>query len=161
MDERRRYVVLTEGFITDRHAKTAFGVMRYGRDEVVAVVDSSTAGKLASEFHPHLRCKAPSVASVADALKFKPTSLLVGVANAGGFLPPAFRHHVLAAIDAGLEIVSGLHEFLNEDDEFCAHARASGAKLWDVRRPPDHIPLFSGAVYRAPHVVALAVGSDC
>ena len=32
MDERRRYVVLTEGFITDRHAKTAFGVMRYGRD---------------------------------------------------------------------------------------------------------------------------------
>jgi uncharacterized NAD-dependent epimerase/dehydratase family protein len=161
MDERRRYVVLTEGFITDRHAKTAFGVMRYGRDEVVAVIDSSAVGKRISDFHPHLRCKAPIVASVADALTFKPTSLLVGVANAGGFLPPAFRPHVLAAIDAGLEIVSGLHEFLNEDDEFRSHARESGAKLWDVRRPPDHIPLFSGAAYRVPHVVALAVGSDC
>src|ERR1700687_3959693 len=161
MDERRRYVVLTEGFIADRHAKTAFGVMRYGRDEVVAVIDSSATGKRVSDFHQHLRCEAPIVAGVAAALSFAPTSLLVGVANAGGSLPPAFRSHVIAAIDAGLEIVSGLHEFLNEDDEFCAHARMSGAKLWDVRRPPDQIPLFSGAVYRVPHVVALAVGSDC
>jgi uncharacterized NAD-dependent epimerase/dehydratase family protein len=161
MDERRRYVVLTEGFITDRHAKTAFGVMRYGRDEVVAVIDSSAAGKRVSDFHPHLRCEAPIVASIADALRFKPTSLLVGVANAGGFLPPAFRPYVLAAIDAGLEVVSGLHEFLNEDEEFCTRARLSGATLWDVRRPPERIPLFSGAAYRVPHVVALAVGSDC
>ena len=161
MDERRRYVVLTEGFITDRHAKTAFGVMRYGRDEVVAVVDSSAAGKRVSDIHPHLRCEAPIVASVADALEFDPTALLVGVANAGGFLPAAFRPRVLAAIDAGLEIVSGLHEFLSEDDEFCARARATGARLWDVRRPPDRIPLFSGAAYRVPQVVALAVGSDC
>jgi D-glutamate N-acetyltransferase len=161
MDERRRYVVLTEGFINDRHAKTAFGVMRYGLDEVVAVVDSSAAGMRVSDIHPHLRCEAPIVASVADALGFNPTSLLVGVANAGGFLPAAFRPRVLAAIDAGLEIVSGLHEFLTEDDEFCAHARVSGAKLWDVRRPPDSIPLFSGAAYRVPQVVALAVGSDC
>jgi len=161
MDERRRYVVLTEGFIADRHAKTAFGVMRYGRDEVVAIVDSSAAGKVVSDFHPHLRCQAPIVANVADALRFGPTSLLVGVANAGGFLPPAFRPRVLEAIDAGLEIVSGLHEFLTEDDEFCARARASGAKLWDVRRPPDGIPLFSGTAYRVPQVVVLAVGSDC
>src|SRR6202023_196084 len=161
MDERRRYIVLTEGFIADRHAKTAFGVMRYGRDAVVAVVDSTAAGKLVSDLHPHLRCRAPIVASIADALTYKPTSLLVGVANAGGFLPPEFRPLVLAAIDAGLEIVSGLHEFLTDDDEFCAHARASGTKLWDVRRPPEHIPLFSGAAYRVPQVVALAVGSDC
>lgn len=161
MDERRRYVVLTEGFITDRHAKTAFGVMRYGRDAVVAVVDSTAAGKRVSDIHPHLRCDAPIVATIADALAFAPTSLLVGVANAGGFLPPAFRARVLDAIDAGLEIVSGLHEFLNDDVEFCARARASGAKLWDVRRPPDGIPLFSGAAYRVPQVVALAVGSDC
>lgn len=161
MDERRRYVVLTEGFITDRHAKTAFGVMRYGRDAVVAVVDSTAVGKRVSDLHPHLRCDAPIVATVAEALEFQPTSLLVGVANAGGFLPPAFRPRVLDAIDAGLEIVSGLHEFLNEDDEFCARARSGGAKLWDVRRPPDSIPLFSGAAYRVPQVVALAVGSDC
>jgi uncharacterized NAD-dependent epimerase/dehydratase family protein len=161
MDERRRYVVLTEGFITDRHAKTAFGVMRYGSDEVVAVVDSSAAGKTVSDLHPHLRCRAPIVATVAEALRFGPTSLLVGVANAGGFLPPAFRPRILEAIDAGLEIVSGLHEFLTEDAEFCAHAGASGAKLWDVRRPPDGIPLFSGAAYRVPQVVVLAVGSDC
>jgi uncharacterized NAD-dependent epimerase/dehydratase family protein len=161
MHERRRYAVLTEGFIADRHAKTAFGVMRYGRDPVVAVVDSSAAGKRVTDLHPHVRCDAPIVASIDEALAFEPTSLLVGVANAGGFLPAEFRPRVLAAIDAGLEIVSGLHEFLAEDEEFAARARASGAKLWDVRQPPSPIPIFSGAAYRVPQTVVLAVGSDC
>ncbi len=161
MPTRRRYAVLTEGFIADRHAKTAFGVMRYGRDAVVAVVDSSAAGRRVSDLQPHVRCDAPIVASVADALGYEPTSLLVGVANAGGFLPPAFRARVLDAIDAGLEIVSGLHEFLEDDREFAARARVSGATFWDVRKPPDRIPIFSGAAYRVPQVVALAVGSDC
>lgn len=161
MPTRRRYAVLTEGFIADRHAKTAFGVMRYGRDEVVAVVDSSAAGRRVSDLHPHVRCDAPIVASVAEAIEFQPTSLLIGVANAGGFLPPAFRAHVLDAIDARLEIVSGLHEFLAEDPEFAARARDARVPFWDVRKPPERIPIFSGAAYRVPQAVVLAVGSDC
>jgi uncharacterized NAD-dependent epimerase/dehydratase family protein len=161
MPTHRRYAVLTEGFIADRHAKTAFGVMRYGRDKVVAVIDSTAAGSHVDDLHPHVRCSAPIVSSVADALSFQPTSLLIGVANAGGFLPPAFRARVLDAIDARLEIVSGLHEFLADDPEFSGRAKLSGAQFWDVRRPPEPIPIFSGAAYRVPQVVVLAVGSDC
>ena len=157
----RRYAILTEGYLTDRHAKTAHGVMQYGRDDVVVIIDSTFAGRDAIEVMPHLGRSAPIVATMREALLRKPTSLLLGVATAGGVVPPAFRTLVLQAIDAGLEIVSGLHEFLNEDAELVARARKSGARLWDVRKPPDDIPLFSGAAYRAPQTIVLAVGSDC
>lgn len=158
---RRRYAVLTEGYLTDRHAKTAHGVMQYGRDDVVAVIDSTCAGKNAMDVVPHLGRSSPIVSTTREALALGPTSLLLGVATAGGVVPPAFRVQILDAIDAGVEIVSGLHEFLNDDTEFVARASASGAKLWDVREVPDGIPLFSGEAYRVPQTVVLAVGSDC
>jgi len=158
---QRRYAILTGGFLNDRHAKTAHGVMQYGRDETVAVVDAPFAGRRMSAVLPQLGCDAPIVADVSAALCFSPTALLVGVAPQGGALPAEFRAHLLAAIDAGLEIVSGLHQLLNDDAEFVARAAASGSRLWDVRVPPPDIPLFSGAARSAPHVVALAVGTDC
>src|SRR5271165_5486943 len=157
----RRYAILTEGQLVDRRAKTAHGVIQYGRDEIAAVIDSRYAGRDVADVLPRLHRSAPIVASLRESLAYRPTSLLLGVANQGGFIPDDFRPHILAAIDAGLEIVSGLHQLLRDDAEFVARARRSGSNLWDVRVPPDDIPLFSGAAYRAAQVVALAVGSDC
>jgi uncharacterized NAD-dependent epimerase/dehydratase family protein len=164
MPERkhRRYLALTDGYLADaHHAKTAYGVIRYAADEVVAVIDQAFAGRRLLEVVPDLGRDAPIVASVGEALGLQPTSLLVGVALSGGELPERFRAHILAAIDAGLEIANGLHEFLADDPVFAARARASGAALWDVRKLPKEIPFFSGAAYRVPQVVVLAVGSDC
>lgn len=159
---RRRYLALTIGYLTDaHHAKTAHGVIRYSQDEVVAVLDPAYAGRMLRDVVPGLGRDAPIVASVAESLPFAPTSLLVGVAVSGGALPTRFRAHILAAIDAKLEVVNGLHQFVTEDPEFAAHARTSGARLWDVRKPPDSIRLFSGAAYAVPQAVVLAVGSDC
>jgi uncharacterized NAD-dependent epimerase/dehydratase family protein len=158
---RRRYAIITDGFLTDRRAKTAHGVMQYGRDDVVAVIDSAHAGKTMREVMPRLGSDAPIVASMRDALALRPTSLLLGVANLGGFIPPVFREHILVAIDAGLEIVSGLHQLLRDDAEFVERAKRSGARLWDVRVPPPDIALYSGAAARVPQVVVLAVGTDC
>ena len=157
----RRYAILTEGHLLDRRAKTAHGVIQYGRDEIAAVIDSAFAGQDVRVVLPRLGRSGPIVASLRDALAYEPTSLLLGVANQGGFIPEGFRPQILDAIDAGLEIVSGLHQLLRDDSEFVARAQASGSTLWDVRVPPAGIPLFSGAAYRAPHVIALAVGSDC
>ena len=50
--DRRRLVILTEGQFGDHHAKTAYGVIRYGRDDVVAVLDSTQAGRNVDEFLP-------------------------------------------------------------------------------------------------------------
>lgn len=156
---RRRYLILApERFAID--AKTAHGVIAYGTDEVVAIVDPACAGKRVREVLPHLRSDAPIVATVAEGLRHEPTALLIGTAPRGGALPPQWRRDVRDAIDARLEIVNGLHDMLDDDLEFHAAAMRSGSAIWDVRRPPE-VPLFSGAVYRVEAPILLTVGNDC
>ena len=95
---RRRYTILAEGHFSDRHAKTAHGLIRYGRDEVAAVIDSTLAGRSVREVMPELGRDAPIVGSLEEALELSPTSILVGLAPAGGQLPawcsPVRRHVV-------------------------------------------------------------------
>ena len=155
----RRYVILAPGAFANRSAKTAHGVIAYAADPTVAVVDPSFAGMRVREVVPYLDSDAPIVASVEDALMFGPTSLLVGLAPAGGALPPQWRRSILDAITSGLEIVSGLHQFLGDDLEFARAATLGGVRIWDVRRPP--VPrLFDGSAYDVPSRVVLTVGTD-
>jgi uncharacterized NAD-dependent epimerase/dehydratase family protein len=155
----RRYAILApDCFASD--AKTAHGVIAYGSDDVVAVIDRACAGRRVRDVIPYLASDAPIVASLAEALAFSPTSLLIGTAPKGGGLPPDWRAAVLDAVANKLEIVSGLHELLNDDREFHVAARAAGTTIWDVREPPD-VPLFSGEAYRIRAPVVLTVGNDC
>jgi uncharacterized NAD-dependent epimerase/dehydratase family protein len=159
--ERRAWVVLTDGYLTSRHAKTAHGVIRYGRDRVAAVLDRDHAGARLKDVMPELGRDAPVVASMEDALEHQPTSLLLGVATPGGWIPDHWRAQVVDAINAGLEIANGLHRFLREDAELVRLARTHRARLWDVRDPPRDIPLFSGKSLSVPKRIVLTVGSDC
>jgi uncharacterized NAD-dependent epimerase/dehydratase family protein len=153
---RRRYAVLADGWFANRHAKTAHGLIRYGRDEVVCVIDSTLAGRTVSEVMSNLsepaRGEVPRVAGIREALELSPTSILVGLAPPGGRLPEAWMRALREAAENGLEIVSGLHQRLAP--EF------PGARVWDVREPPEDIPLFSGEGFGVEPVVALAVGTS-
>ena len=144
----------------DRRAKTAHGVIAYGRDVTVAIIDPDHAGQRVSAVVPYLRSDAPIVANLAAALALGPSALLVGVAPPGGALPPAWRGAIVGALHAGLEVVSGLHQLLGEDAEFVAAASRGGARIWDVRVPPA-ARLFSAAAYAVAARVVLTVGSDC
>ncbi|MGH2443999.1 MAG: DUF1611 domain-containing protein, partial [Chloroflexota bacterium] len=79
----------------------------------------------------------------------------------GGGLPAGWRPSIRRAIDAGLDVVSGLHFMLGEDPEFAGAARRSGAQLFDVRRPPDSLPVASMIERRPDARVIIFVGSDC
>ena len=151
---RRRYAILAEGRLHE--AKTAHGVLRYGKDEVVAVLDSTLAGKTVAGALPNLLPDpgrdAPIVATLDEALAHGPTSVLVGVAPAGGRLPGEWMETLREASEAGLEIVGGLHQRLGP--EF------PGAKVWDVREPPSRVPIFSGEGFAVGPKVALTVGTD-
>lgn len=159
VDVTRRYAILALDRFAD-DAKTAHGVIRYGTDEVVAVIDPSSAGRRIREVLPYLESDAPIVSTVGEALEFGPTALLIGTAPKGGGLPPQWRGAVAEAIAAHLEIVSGLHEMLDQDREFHVASRAAGTTIWDVREPPD-VPLFSGDVYGVKAPVLLTVGNEC
>jgi uncharacterized NAD-dependent epimerase/dehydratase family protein len=156
---KRRYAILAPGHFAN-DAKTANGVIQYGKDETVAVIDPDCAGRTVRDVIPHLRSDAPIVASLNEALAYKPNALLIGTAPKGGALPKAWRDEVLLALDRGLEVVSGLHDMLGEDVEFYTMARRRAAKIWDVRKPPES-PIFSGAVYDVKVPTILMVGNDC
>lgn len=153
----RRYVVLAEGWFVNRHAKTAHGLLRYGRGgpgEVVAVLDSTLAGHRASDVVPGIpeERDAPVVATLDEALAHSPTSMLVGLAPAGGRLPEAWMEVLREAAAGGLEIVSGLHQRLAP--------QFPGAEVWDVRDAPEDLPLFSGEGFGVGPKVALTVGTS-
>lgn len=156
----RRYAILAPGRFASRSAKTAHGVIAYAHDRTVAVIDPTRAGERVCDAVPYLRSDAPIVRALGEALRYDPTALLIGVAPAGGALPSSWRASILQALDAGLEVVSGLHEVLADDAEFAATARRGGGSIWDVRVPPAP-RLFNGQANASAACVALFVGSDC
>ena len=156
----RRYVVLAEASF-DEDAKTATGVMRYADSPTVAVIDSTRAGTVAGDHVPGLVTDVPVVADLEAAMQYAPTTLLVGVAPAGGKLPPAFRHSILQAIERGLDVESGLHEFLADDAEIAAAAARAGVELRDLRSVPADLDVPTGANLAVATHTVLTVGSDC
>ena len=148
----RRYAILAEGWFAKQSAKTAHGLIRYGRDKVACVIDSTLTGKRVSDVLPDLGRDAPIVGTLDEALELSSTSILVGLAPPGGRLPAEWMETLKAAADAGIEIVSGLHQRLTT--EF------PGKPVWDVREPPEDIPLFSGEGFGVGPKVALTVGTD-
>ena len=157
----RSWLVLTDGYLSERNAKTAHGVIHFAPDRIAAVVDPEHAGRDLIEVLPELGRRAPVVASVAQGLKYDPTSLLLGVATPGGWMPDHWRAWIAESIVAGLEIANGLHTLLSDDTELVALAKKHGVRLWDVRVPPDGIPLFSGKSLDVSQRTVLTVGSDC
>jgi uncharacterized NAD-dependent epimerase/dehydratase family protein len=149
-----RYLVLAEGFSADPHyGRTARGVIRYRRDDVVAVLDSTRAGELEEGL--------PIVASVNDALCFKPTTALVGVATQGGRFPPEWIGILKSCIANGLDVENGLHVFLADDPELADLAARHRVELRDLRRPPADLSTATGANLEVPGMIVLTVGSDC
>jgi uncharacterized NAD-dependent epimerase/dehydratase family protein len=157
----RSWLVLTDGYLLDRHAKTAHGVIRYSEDPIVAVLDRQNAGRSLGEAMPGLRRDAPLVASAREGIDLGATSMLLGVATPGGWIPDHWREWIVESIQAGLEIANGLHTFLRDDPELVRLATKHGAHLWDVREPPSDIPLSSGKALEAAQRIVHTVGSDC
>jgi uncharacterized NAD-dependent epimerase/dehydratase family protein len=161
----RRLVILAEGHFGFHSAKTALGVIRYGPDPVVAVLDSTNAGRTAGDALGVAgpRWGVPIVSTLEEALALspRPTTLLIGIAPTGGRLPASWRPTILAAIAAGLEIHSGLHAFLGDDPEFAAEAAVWGVTIVDYRRPPERMETAVGRPHRPGSRVILTVATDC
>lgn len=161
---RQRLAILAEGSLDPHDGKTAFGVLRYSDRPVVAVIDSTRApGRLGDVRPIPGRDDVPIVASVDEALALPdpPDALLIGIAPTGGRLPDSWRRALLRAIEARLDVISGLHTFLADDPELSAAAEAAGVTLHDVRRPTGPKRTAVGRPHLPGRKVMLAVGTDC
>jgi len=158
----RRIAILAEGAFEWHYGKTATGVIRYGKDTVVAVIDSTKAGQDVSQaLGASIGRGIPVVRDINEALNYQPDTLLIGIAPMGGALPAAWRWQLLTAIKAGLNIISGLHFFISEDEELRTAAEKRGVTIWDVRRPPAQNRVAQFIPHRPGSHTILVVGSDC
>ena len=149
-----RYLLLAEGFSGDPHyGKTMRGVLRYRRDDVAAILDSTRAGETEEGFLV--------VGSVEDSLALGPTTALVGVATQGGRFPPEWLAILRACVEHGLDVENGLHVFLADDPELAALAAERGVELRDLRRPPAELSTATGENLSVDATIVLTVGSDC
>ncbi|MBY0404567.1 MAG: DUF1611 domain-containing protein [Cyanobacteria bacterium] len=177
--ENTPLVILSEGCFGEHSSKTATGVIRYGHWPIVAVLDSTQAGKTVRTI-TGIPCNAPIVSQLSEAFQLepKPKALLIGTAPQGGGLPLAWRSILMEAIRNGLHLISGLHDFLKDDPELLALANTHHVMIWDVRdpeqclrtqqgqlvpmnlvakHPPREIPFEKTT---APKVITM-VGTDC
>ncbi|MAG20990.1 MAG: DUF1611 domain-containing protein [Candidatus Marinimicrobia bacterium] len=155
-----KYAILVEGEFNYLYAKTANAILRYCPEEVVCIIDSTNVGKTSKDVIGY-GGDLPIVASVDDALAYEPRKLLIGIANPGGILPDSWRQSIVTAIESELEVICGLHFFLNDDPEFSRLAKKHGVKLTDLRRPPSPLPFSKGTWQTRKTPVLLTVGTDC
>jgi D-glutamate N-acetyltransferase len=149
-----RYLLLAEGFSDDPlYGKTMRGVLRYRRDEVVAILDSTRAGETEDGV--------PIVADVEEAMPFGPTTALVGVVTQGGYFPPAWMELLRDCVEHGLDLENGLHVFMADDAELRSLAEERGVELRDLRRPPAELSTATGENLAVDATIVLTVGSDC
>ena len=128
---KRRLVILTEGRFDVFGAKTAVSVIRYCREEVVAILDRFNAGKEADSIIG-VGKGIPIVAGIEETFRLKPTALLIGIAPPGGMLPAEWRVHITNAIKNKLSVISGLHCHVSEDIEFSRLAQEFGVSYEEI-----------------------------
>jgi uncharacterized NAD-dependent epimerase/dehydratase family protein len=86
-------------------------------------------------------------------------TLVIGVANRGGIISPAWKKVLVAALEEGFDLASGLHNLLQDEPDLVAVAEACGRQLHDVRVPSVQYPIANGVKRTGKRV--LAVGTDC
>ena len=146
---RKPYLLYLGGAKEKTFAKTAFGLRDWCGGDVLGEWSLATA--TISTGVPRL---APAEAGAKGA-----GSIVIGIASVGGVLPPEWVPDLLAAIEAGLDVVSGMHTRLTSFPALVAAAERKGVRLLDVRHSDQTFPAGSGRKRTGKR--AATVGTDC
>ncbi len=130
-------------------AKTAFGLKDWAPD--LCVGEFALAGATVTTGLPRL--------SPAEAYEKGARALVIGVASLGGALDDSWVSALVEALEAGLDIVSGMHTRLLALPDVAAAAARTGRRLIEVRQPPTGLPIGTGRKRTGKRL--LTVGTDC
>lgn len=160
-------IIYTHGMLDQSNAKTAHGLVRgSARYQIMAVVDQRLAGKDAGEVVEGTHKDIPIYGSLSDYLSSAVPDanyLIIGIATKGGYLPKEMKVVIKEAIMAGLSIVNGLHEFLQDDAEMVALAASNQVELIDIRkpRPKGELKFWNGEIHQVTCPKIAVMGTDC
>jgi uncharacterized NAD-dependent epimerase/dehydratase family protein len=164
-------VLLLHGGLDNLSGKTGLALLRYRPGPILAVVDPAHAGADLEAITKIPRA-VPIVASMAEALPLlgaqgqgpgqggeRPVAV-VGLAPSGGILPAEMGGDLLLALQAGLNLASGLHSRLGDDPLLAAACRETGQWIWDLRQEPPGLSVATALAAGLPCRRLLAVGTD-
>lgn len=164
---RRDAIVITGGFLDSNNAKTAHGLIR-GTDRftIVGVIDSKHPGRDAGEVLDGIKRNIPVYASIGDFIKQsgkKAEFCIVGVATKGGVIPDTLRSVLKEALENGLGLVNGLHEYIVDIPELAELAAQKGLEIIDVRKPKKvkDLHFWSGKIKEVKCPTIAVLGTDC
>ena len=165
--EKSTAIVITGGHLDTYSAKTAHGLIR-GTDRftIVGLIDEKNPGKDAGEILDGKVRNIPIYATISDYVKNASQTAkycIVGVATKGGIIPDSLRELLKEALEHGLSLVNGLHEYISDIPELASLATQKGLEIIDVRKPKKvkDLHFWSGKIkeVRCPKVAVL--GTDC
>ena len=159
-NSKKRFAILCHEAFNYIKNKTGNMLIRYRPDEVVAVIDREKIGST-SEKEVGVGGNTPVVGDFNATLHLEPDTLVIGNATQGGFITDEYKAEIINAMNAGCDVISGMHQFLNDDSELKNIAAQKNVKLIDLRMPPDppHFPTGTWQNRKVP--VLLIVGTDC
>ena len=163
--QMQKAIILAEGYFKKPYGKTAHGLVRGSqRFEITGVLDSTLVGQDAGETLDGIHRNIPFFKSVDDALEqVEASAIIIGIAPIGGRLSDEARQTLVSALSKGLDLISGLHTFFNDDPELVEIANKNNCKIIDVRQPKPRNELhsWSGKILdlKTPRVAVL--GTDC
>jgi len=146
---RAPYLLFLGDVTNAAYAKTALGLHDWAGDKCIG--EFALPGATVTTGLPSM--------SPADALASGARSLVIGIANEGGKIPGSWVPALVEAIEAGLDIVSGMHVRLASVPAIREAAERCGRTLIDIRTPPPGIPIGSGRKRSGKRL--LTVGTDC
>jgi len=164
---KKTAIIITQGYLSEPRAKTAHGLIRDTlKYKVLAVVDHMHAGKDAGEVVDGQHRSIPIYSSVAEFLsntREQAEVCLVGVAGKGGLIPEGMVNTVKEAMQAGMSVVSGLHEFLSDLPELMALAKEQDVSITDIRKPKprQELSFWTGRVRQVKCPKIAILGTDC
>lgn len=162
-------IVYCEGAFATTNGKTAHGlVRRTKRYRVLSVVDSRYGGKDAGEVLDGRASGIPVYGDVEEAVRnaalygVPATHFVVGLAPDGGRMNSRGREDVIRAIELGLSVDCGLHDYLSDDGEIVLLADTRDVRIRDIRKPPprDELHFFSGKIAEVQSLIIAVLGTD-
>lgn len=159
-------IVYCEGHFGTLNGKTAHGLVRFtNRYDVRAVIDSTLAGRDAGDLLSGKPNGIPVVSGLQEALQLpgpKVAQFVVGLAPDGGALGHKEKADIKEALRTGLDVDSGLHDFLTDDESIVELAGTLGRRIRDVRKPPpkEQLHFFTGKILDVTSTRIAVLGCD-
>ncbi len=156
LQPHHRIAIYMEDNLESDHGKMGFGIMRFSKNKIACVIDSTNAGKSVREV-TSLPFDYPVLPTIEQAAQAGADVLAIGIAPSGGRIPDDWIRPINHAIQIGMNIVNGLHDSLQEK---FSNKLKPGQWIWDVREPTFTPAIASAQATRLNNKRILMVGTD-